>query len=127
MQVGKIKLPESLKGKTVLVAGSAGFVPSTLADFYLNLGAKVIGLDTFITGSRNNIELLNKYPDFQFYECNIYEFLPDFSSVGIDYVFSLASPASPVDFSRIPLEIMRVNSEGTLKLLELARAKGARF
>ncbi len=119
--------PTSLKEKTILVAGAAGFVPSTLAQFYLELGATVIGIDNFITGSLSNIDKLKKYPKFEFYENNIYEKLPCFSEQKIDYIFSLASPASPIDFSSIPLEIMRVNSEGTLKLLELAKEKKARF
>lgn len=123
----RVVLPETLEGKTVLVAGAAGFVPSTLSEFYLNLGARVIGLDNFITGSRSNVELLSKYDKFEFHECNIYESLPDFKDLKLDYIFSLASPASPIDFSEIPLEIMRVNSEGTLKLLELARKKKSRF
>jgi dTDP-glucose 4,6-dehydratase len=123
----RIQLPETLKGKTILIAGAAGFVPSTVCEFYLNLGAKVIGLDNFITGSKSNIELLNKFEHFEFHECNIYEELPDFSGISIDYVFSLASPASPIDFAIIPMEIMRVNSEGTRVLLELSLEKGARF
>lgn len=123
----RVVLPETLEGKTILVAGAAGFVPSTLSEFYLNLGARVIGLDNFITGSRSNVELLSKYDKFEFHECNIYESLPDFKDLKLDYIFSLASPASPIDFSEIPLEIMRVNSEGTLKLLELAREKKSRF
>jgi nucleoside-diphosphate-sugar epimerase len=123
----RVQLPENLNGKTLLVAGAAGFVPSTLCEFYLNMGAKVIGLDNFITGSQSNIDALKKYDNFEFHECNIYESLPDFSSIDIDYVFSLASPASPIDFGLIPMEIMRVNSEGTLKLLELAHEKKARF
>ncbi len=114
-----------MKGKTILVAGAAGFIPHTLAKFYLEKGAKVIGLDNFITGSPQNIDLLSKYPNFEFHHCNIYEHLPSFSK--IDYIFSMASPASPIDFHLIPLETMRVNSEGTLKLLELARVTGARF
>lgn len=117
---------DSLEGKTFVIAGSAGFVPSTVAEFYLRHGARVIGLDNFITGSRSNIDLLSQYPQFEFYEANIYESLPPLTG-SIDYILSLASPASPIDFSQIPLEIMRVNSEGTLKLLELARDKNARF
>ena len=116
-------IPDSLENKTFLVAGAAGFVPSTLSEFLLKKGAKVIGLDNFITGSKSNVELLNKYDNFEFHECNIYESLPDFSGVDIDYIFSLASPASPIDFKIIPIEIMRVNSEGTLALLELAKEK----
>jgi dTDP-glucose 4,6-dehydratase len=113
------------EGKTILVAGAAGFVPHTLAKFYLEKGARVIGLDNFITGSPQNIDLLSKYPNFEFHHCNIYEHFPTFRK--IDFIFSMASPASPIDFNIIPLEIMRVNSEGTLKLLELARETGARF
>jgi len=116
----------SLEGKTILVAGAAGFVPSHVCKHYLNLGAKVIGLDNFITGSPENIEELSKNENFKFFKCNIYESLPELTE-DIHYVFSLASPASPIDFSEIPLEIMRVNSEGTLNLLNLSKEKGARF
>lgn len=120
-------LPKTLKGKTVLVSGAAGFVPSTLAEFYLNLGADVIGLDNFITGSRSNIKILEKYEKFRFHECNIFNKIPSFKGKKINYIFSLASPASPLDFQTVPLEIMRVNSAGTLRILELAREKKARF
>ena len=123
----KVELPTSMEGKTVLVAGAAGFVPSTLCEHYLKLGAKVIGLDNFITGSQSNIDLLSTYNKFEFYETNIYESLPNFGKENIDYILSMASPASPIDFGLIPLEIMRVNSEGTLKLLELAKDKKSRF
>lgn len=124
----RIILPESLSGKTILVAGAAGFVPSTLAEFYLKeMNATIIGLDNFITGSRSNIELLSKYEKFEFIECDVSQGLPDFKDRKIDYIFSLASPASPIDFKIIPLEIMMVNSQGTMHLLELAKEKGARF
>lgn len=122
-----VKLPESLKGKTVIVAGAAGFVPSTLTQKYLELGARVIGLDNFITGSRSNVKILEQYEGFEFYEHDVSQGLPDFKDLKIDYVYSLASPASPIDFKEIPLEIMKVNSQGTWNLLELARHKGARF
>jgi dTDP-glucose 4,6-dehydratase len=125
--MSKVRLPESMEGKTVLVAGAAGFVPSTLCEFYLKLGAKVIGIDNFITGSRSNIDLLSSYKNFEFHQHNIYEKIPNFHAQKIDYILSMASPASPIDFSIIPIEIMRVNSEGTLKLLELAKEKNARF
>lgn len=116
-----------MKGKVILVAGAAGFIPSHLCEFYLNLGARVIGLDNFQTGSVSNIDLLSRFPQFSFEEVNIYEKLPSFEGLPIDYIYSLASPASPIDFPTIPLEIMRVNSEGTRNLLELAREKGSRF
>jgi len=122
-----VELPKDLKGKTVFVAGAAGFVPSHLCERYLELGATVIGADNFITGSRYNIELLSKYKTFEFHECNIYEQLPNLSKRKIDFIFSLASPASPIDFKIIPLEIMRVNSEGVFKLLELAKEKNSRI
>lgn len=125
--MSKVILPKSMEGKTVLVAGAAGFVPSTLCEFYLNLGAHVIGIDNFITGSQSNIDLLSTYKNFEFHQYNIYERLPNFKDQKIDYIFSMASPASPIDFAIIPVEIMRVNSEGTLKLLELAKEKNARF
>lgn len=125
--MSKVILPKTMEGKTVLVAGAAGFVPSTLCEFYLNLGAHVIGIDNFITGSQSNIDLLSTYKNFEFHQYNIYERLPNFKDQKIDYIFSMASPASPIDFAIIPVEIMRVNSEGTLKLLELAKEKNARF
>ncbi len=120
-------MSQEFAGKTFLIAGAAGFVPGHVAQFYLERGARVIGLDNFITGTRETIEILSAYPNFTFYEQNIYEGLPDLSDEKIDYVLSLASPASPIDFSRIPLEIMRVNSEGTRLLLELTKDKKARF
>ncbi|MDB9787233.1 GDP-mannose 4,6-dehydratase [Bacteriovoracaceae bacterium] len=117
-----------LNKKTILIAGAAGFVPGHLCEYYLKQGIKVIGLDNFITGTRENIELLNKYPNFKFYEVDISKHLPkELEEEDIHYVFSLASPASPIDFPLIPLEIMRVNSEGTLNLLELTKRKQARF
>lgn len=123
----KIELPKNFEGKTFLVAGAAGFVPSSVCEFYLNLGARVIGVDNFITGSQSNIDLLSAYKNFEFHEMNIFERLPNLKETKIDYILSLASPASPIDFAKIPVEIMRVNSEGTLRLLELAREKKARF
>ncbi len=124
------QLPSDYSGKTFLIAGAAGFVPSHVSENFLKKGATVVGLDNFITGSKSNIELLSKYEKFHFVECNIFESLPDFKALGFnkfDFVLSLASPASPIDFKVIPLEIMRVNSEGTLKLLEVAKDDGARF
>lgn len=121
------KLLDDLTGKNFLVAGAAGFVPSYVCENYLNKGARVIGLDNFITGSKSNIEILKKYENFEFHEVNIYESLPNFLDIKFDYILSLASPASPIDFKKIPLEIMRVNSEGTLNLLELAKDHNSIF
>ena len=123
----RVVLPKTCEGKTILVAGAAGLIAGHLCEFYLDLGAKVIGLDNFITGPHSTISILEKYDRFIFEECNIYQSLPDFKGISLDYIFSLASPASPKDFDKIPFEIMRVNSEGTMKLLDLAREKNARF
>jgi len=122
-----VSLLQNMEGKTVLVAGAAGFVPSHLCEFYLNLGARVIGLDNFITGSHSNRDLLLKHKNFSFHEVDIIEELPHLGDVDIDYIFSLASPASPVDFGQIPIQILRVNAVGTYHLLQLAREKNARF
>jgi len=121
----KIILPSSLEGKTILIAGAAGFVPSNVAEFYLKLGATVIGVDNFITGSQSNVDKLSKYPNYQFHEMDVAKKLPKCDN--LDYVLSLASPASPIDFKTIPLEIMEVNSRGTWNLLELTKEKHARF
>ena len=114
----------SFSNKTILVSGAAGFVPSALCSFYLKKGAFVIGLDNLVTGRLKNIP---DHENFEFIECDITAKLPDFTGRNIDYIFSMASPASPVDFTPLFLEIMKVNSLGTWNLLELAREKNARI
>ena len=116
-----------MEGKTLLVAGAAGFIPSHVCEYYLRLGAQVIGLDNFLTGNKQNISLLSKWNTFSFYKCDVSRELPDFTDTPIDFVLSLASPASPKDFENLSLEIMSVNSMGTQNLLELAKEKKARF
>lgn len=123
-----VVVPNDFSNKVILVAGSAGFIGSHLSEYYLERNGTVLGLDNFLTGSRSNIDLLTKkYKNFHFYECDIVKNLPDFKNQKIDYILSFASPASPIDFDIIPLEIMRVNSEGTMNLLELTKTKSARF
>ncbi|MAW08093.1 MAG: NAD-dependent dehydratase [Halobacteriovoraceae bacterium] len=117
---------DNLEGKTFVIAGAAGFVPGHIAEFYLNKGAKVIGLDNFITGTETTINILSKYKNFEFHRCDVSQTLPTLNEK-VDYVLSLASPASPIDFSKIPMEIMRVNTYGTWNLLSLTKDKGARF
>ena len=116
-----------MEGKTFLVAGAAGFIPSHVCEYYLKSGARVIGLDNFLTGNKHNISLLTKWNAFSFYNCDVSHGLPDLSDTPIDFVLSLASPASPKDFETLSLEIMAVNSLGTRHLLELAKEKKARF
>ena len=103
--------------------------PFHLSEFYLIKGAKVVGIDNFITGTKRNIEELKNYSNFEFHEGDISDpkLLEKFKGEKLDYVYSMASPASPIDFDKIPLEIMKVNAVGTWNLLELAKSTGARF
>ena len=117
-----------MKNKIFLIAGACGFVPSHVAQFYLEQGAKVIGIDNFITGSRENLTILKKYDHFSCYEWDLIQGLPpEIKKIKADYVLSLASPASPIDFKKIPLEIMLVNSQGTKFLLDYALEHGSIF
>ena len=111
--------------KVVLITGGAGFLGSHLCDWFIARGFKVIAVDNLITGSRRNIAHLLKDRNFKFIKHDICK---PFTAAGrVDYVLDFASPASPVDFVRIPLEIMAVGSYGTKNALELARAKKAVF
>ncbi len=109
----------------VLIAGGAGFIGSHLCERLLRAGEMVICLDNLITGRRANIEHLLAAPRFTFVEHDIIDGLPPLPR--IERVFHLASPASPPGYQRYPIETMRVNSEGTRHLLELASRDQARF
>lgn len=108
-----------------LVTGGVGFLPSHLCDRLLAEGFEVVAVDNLITGSLDNVAHLANEPRFSFENQDVSEGITYRGE--LDYVFHLASPASPVDFTRIPLEILKVNSRGTENALELARQKGARF
>jgi dTDP-glucose 4,6-dehydratase len=108
-----------------IVTGGAGFLPSHLCDRLLAEGHEVIALDSFLTGSPDNVAHLKDNPKFSLIEqdvCQSYEIDGD-----VDFVFHMASPASPVDFTTKAIEIMMVNSEGTHQSLKLALAKKAVF
>jgi dTDP-glucose 4,6-dehydratase len=109
----------------VVITGGAGFVGSHLAEFMLSKGHQVICLDNLITGNITNIKPLMNNPDFRFLERNAAEYIdiPD----EIDYVLHFASPASPADFSRFPIQILKAGGVGALNALGLAKAKQARF
>lgn len=109
----------------VVITGGAGFVGSHLAEFMLSKGHQVICLDNLITGNITNIKPLMNNPDFRFLERNVAEYIdiPD----EIDYVLHFASPASPADFSRFPIQILKAGGVGALNALGLAKAKRARF
>ncbi|MFT7517868.1 MAG: dTDP-glucose 4,6-dehydratase [Myxococcota bacterium] len=108
-----------------VVAGGSGFLGSHLCDRLLADGFQVVALDNFITGSRDNVAHLADNPHFELIELDIVQ--PFTIEGNVEYVFNMASPASPIDYLRIPLETLRVGSEGNMNLLELARLKGASF
>ncbi|MCS6801140.1 MAG: SDR family oxidoreductase [Chloroflexota bacterium] len=108
----------------IVISGGAGFIGSHLADLCLARGHSVVVIDNLITGRRANIEHLLGRPDFQFLERDVNDEHPDIEG---DLYLHLASPASPVGYSRYPIETMLTNSLGTQRLLDLARRDGARF
>ena len=109
----------------ILLAGAAGFIGSHLTDRLLQEGHTVIGVDSLITGRRENLEHLDGHPRFQFVEHDVTT--PIEIDGPLDWVMHFASPASPPKYLRAPIETLRVNAEGTFHLLELARTKGAAF
>ena len=109
----------------VLIAGGAGFLGSHLADRFLADGSEVVVLDNFVTGSRANLAHLAGNARFRLIEQDVLQ--PVTVVEKLDGVLHLASPASPVDYLRLPIETLLVGSIGTLRLLDLARAHGARF
>lgn len=114
--------------KTVLISGGAGFLGSHLADYYLAKGYAVVAVDNLSTGSKDNIAHLKDNDQFSFVEADIVEELPEsVTSKSYDIILNMASPASPPHYQRLSLETLRVGSEGTLRLLELARKSKARF
>jgi len=116
-----------MKNRKVLIAGGAGFIGSHLCEYYISRGDKVCCLDNLATGARANVEHLISSPLFSFVKTDVVR-LDEVSLEGdFDMVFNLASPASPPDYFRLPVETLRVNSLGTENLLELARRCGAKF
>jgi len=109
---------------TCLVTGGAGFLGSHLCDELLRRGHRVICVDNLETGSLNNIEHI-RVPEFVFLQSDIVE--PYFVDEPVDFVYHLASPASPIDYLRLPLHTLKVGSHGTHHTLGLAKAHRARF
>src|ERR671920_694846 len=109
---------------TCLVTGGAGFLGSHLCDELLRRGHRVICVDNLETGSLNNIEHI-RVPEFRFMPSDIVE--PYYVDEPIDVVYHLASPASPIDYLRLPLHTLKVGSHGTHHMLGVAKWKRARF
>ena len=112
---------------TAVVSGGAGFLGSHLCDFLLEKGHRVICVDNLDTGSLQNIEHLRNGDDDDFLFVNHDVTEPFFIEERVDYVFHLASPASPIDYLRLPLHTLKVGSYGTHHMLGLAKFKRSRF
>ncbi|WP_341217230.1 NAD-dependent epimerase/dehydratase family protein, partial [uncultured Wocania sp.] len=111
--------------KKVLITGAAGFLGSHLCDRFIKENYHVIGMDNFITGDKKNFQHLESNPNFEFIEHDITEFVS--IEDGLDYILHFASPASPIDYLKIPIQTLKVGSLGTHNLLGLAKAKKARI
>jgi dTDP-glucose 4,6-dehydratase len=111
--------------KRVLVAGGAGFIGSHLVDRLLDEGFQVIAVDNLVTGSLANIAHVREHPEFEFIHHDVCH--PLALDGPLDWVMNLASPASPIDYLKLPLETLKVGALGSLSLLDLARSKGAKY
>lgn len=111
--------------KRILITGAAGFLGSHLCDRFVKEGYHVIGMDNLITGDLANIEHLFKLENFEFYNHDVSKFVHVPGK--LDYILHFASPASPIDYLKIPIQTLKVGSLGTHNLLGLARNKNARM
>ena len=113
-----------VKGR-VLITGGAGFLVSHLCDRFIREGYHVVAMDNLITGELKNIEHLFHLKEFEFYHHDVSKFVH--VSGELQYILHFASPASPIDYLKIPIQTLKVGSLGTHNLLGLARSKGARI
>jgi dTDP-glucose 4,6-dehydratase len=110
--------------KRILITGGAGFLGSHLCDRFIKEGYHVIAMDNLITGDLRNIEHLFKLPNFEFYHHDVSKFIHVPGE--LDYILHFASPASPIDYLKIPIQTLKVGSLGIHNCLGLARVKKAR-
>ncbi len=113
------------KGKRILITGAAGFLGSHLCERFLKEGYRVIAMDNLITGDLKNIAAFFKLENFEFYHHDVSKYIHVPGE--LDYILHFASPASPIDYLKIPIQTLKVSSLGTHNLLGLAKAKGARI
>jgi dTDP-glucose 4,6-dehydratase len=111
--------------KRILITGAAGFLGSHLSDRFIREDYHVIGMDNLITGNLNNISHLFSLANFEFYHHDVSKFVH--VPGRLDYILHFASPASPIDYLKMPIQTMKVGSLGTMNLLGLAKSKGARI
>ncbi len=111
--------------KKVLITGAAGFLGSHLCDKFMDENCHVIGMDNLITGDMNNISHLMPNEEFTFYHHDVSKFVH--VPGDLDYILHFASPASPIDYLKMPIQTLKVGSLGTHNLLGLAKAKNARM
>jgi dTDP-glucose 4,6-dehydratase len=114
-----------MQPKRVLITGAAGFLGSHLCDRFVKEGYHVIGMDNLITGDLKNIEHLFKLEQFEFYHHDVTKFIH--VPGNLDYILHFASPASPIDYLKIPIQTLKVGAMGTHNCLGLAKAKGSRM
>ena len=111
--------------KRVLITGAAGFLGSHLCDRFINEGYYVIAMDNLITGDLINIEHLRSSPNFEFIHHDVTKHIE--IDGNLEYILHFASPASPIDYLKIPIQTLKVGAMGTHNCLGLAKAKGARI
>lgn len=114
-----------MQNKRILITGAAGFLGSHLCDRYLKEGYEVVGMDNLITGRLANLEHLFKIKEFEFYHHDVTKFVHVPGK--LDFILHFASPASPIDYLKMPIQTLKVGSLGTHNLLGLAKEKKCGF